>query len=53
MFSVDVPFFDDEPFKYALFERSKQNVHENQQAKQNHEQVKIKLNTSKRSSFFI
>ena len=32
-FSVDVPFFAEESVKCALFERSTQNVHENQQAK--------------------
>ena len=46
-FSVDVPFFADEPFKCGLFGRSNQN----QQAK--YEQVKIKLSTLKRSQFFV
>ena len=45
------PFLPMNAYACAIFKRSNQNVHENQQ--QNHEQDKIKLNTLKRSSFSV
>ena len=52
-FSVNVPFFFDEPFRCALFERSNQRSIYMKMNTKNHEQFKIKHNTLKRSSFFV